>query len=57
MADEENEMDVQEPQPEVAEAPAAEMSVADALKEVLKKALIYDGLRRGLHEYDIYQTF
>ena len=27
-----------------------EMSVTDALKEVLKKALIYDGLRRGLHE-------
>mmetsp|Transcript_4032 Transcript_4032/g.5611 ORF Transcript_4032/g.5611 Transcript_4032/m.5611 type:complete len:143 (-) Transcript_4032:88-516(-) len=27
-----------------------EMSVLDALKDVLKKALIHDGLRRGLHE-------
>lgn len=27
-----------------------EISVLDALKEVLKKALIFDGLRRGLHE-------
>ena len=35
---------------EVEEAPAAEMSVVDSLKEVLKKALIFDGLRRGLHE-------
>lgn len=26
------------------------MSVIDALKEVLKKAAVYDGLRRGLHE-------
>lgn len=28
----------------------APMSVLDALKEVLKKALIHDGLRKGLHE-------
>merc|ERR1712232_98608 len=28
----------------------AEMNVLDALKEVLKKALIHDGLRKGLHE-------
>ena len=27
-----------------------EISVLDALKQVLKKALIFDGLRRGLHE-------
>ena len=27
-----------------------EMSVLEALKEVLKKALIHDGLRKGLHE-------
>jgi len=27
-----------------------EMSVLDALKEVLKKALLHDGLRKGLHE-------
>jgi len=40
---EENEM-------EVVEAPVSEISVIDALKEVLKKALVFDGLRRGLHE-------
>jgi small subunit ribosomal protein S12e len=34
----------------VTEAPAGELSVIDALKEVLKKAAVYDGLRRGLHE-------
>ena len=34
--------------PEVTEV--KEISVLDALKEVLKKALIFDGLRRGLHE-------
>merc|ERR1712154_699840 len=28
----------------------AEMNVLDALKEVLKKALVHDGLRKGLHE-------
>jgi len=27
-----------------------EMNVLDALKEVFKKAALYDGLRRGLHE-------
>merc|ERR1712071_235143 len=27
-----------------------QMSVLDALKEVLKKALVHDGLRKGLHE-------
>ncbi|CAM9458939.1 unnamed protein product [Chrysoparadoxa australica] len=28
----------------------SEMNVVDSLKEVLKKALIFDGLKRGLHE-------
>lgn len=48
MADEDETMNVEE---EVVEAEApAELSIIDALKEVLKKALIFDGLRRGLHE-------
>jgi small subunit ribosomal protein S12e len=34
---------------EVAEV-GEEMNVLDALKEVFKKAALYDGLRRGLHE-------
>ena len=41
------EMDVQDVT-EVAEV--GDLSVVDALKEVLRKALIHDGLRRGLHE-------
>lgn len=42
MADEEQ-MDVQEVE-------TSEMSVTDALKEVLKKSHVFDGLRRGIHE-------
>ncbi len=38
------------PPPPAAAAPAATMNVQDALKEVLKQALICDGLSRGLHE-------
>jgi hypothetical protein len=48
MADDNETMDVAAE--EVVEAPASEMSVIDALKQVLKKALVFDGLRRGLHE-------
>lgn len=33
------------------EVQEAEMGVLDALKEVFKKAALYDGLRRGIHEY------
>jgi len=33
-----------------AEVEVEEMSVLEALKEVLKKALIHDGLKKGLHE-------
>merc|ERR1712194_475860 len=43
--------------PEVEDAPAAaeetevaEMSVLDALREVLEKAMIHGGLKKGLHE-------
>merc|ERR1711933_163926 len=35
---------------EEVEGEVTEMSVLDALKEVLKKALIHDGLRKGLRE-------
>lgn len=48
MADDEAE--TMEVNAEVEEAPEAELSVMDALKEVLKKALAHDGLRRGIHE-------
>merc|ERR1712125_185310 len=33
-----------------AEEEEVEMSVLEALKEVLKKAMIHDGLKKGLHE-------
>lgn len=45
MAEEDVQMEVEVTEEE------SPMSVIDALKEVLKKAAVYDGLRRGLHEY------
>lgn len=44
---EEVEMEVTE---EVVEETPAELGTVDALKIVLRKALVYDGLRRGIHE-------
>jgi small subunit ribosomal protein S12e len=46
MADEEMEVEVEVEE----EAPAEQMGVIEALRQVLKKALIFDGLRRGIHE-------
>jgi hypothetical protein len=50
MAEEDETMDVQVEETEVVEAPVVALSFNDALKEVLKKALVFDGLRRGIHE-------
>ena len=49
MAEEVAAATVEAPAVEVA-APPAEISVKDALKAVLLKARIHDGLKRGLHE-------
>jgi len=55
MAEENEETPMEETTPEETEtteepAPKQEMDMTTALKEVLKKALIHDGLARGLHE-------
>lgn len=51
MADEDEQMEVAEEVEEVvAEEAPAELTVVEALRIVLKKALVFQGLRRGLHE-------
>ncbi|TPX42790.1 hypothetical protein SeLEV6574_g05407 [Synchytrium endobioticum] len=50
MADEEMNEEVVEVVEVAADASTGPMSVEDALQEVLKKALIHDGLARGLRE-------
>lgn len=53
MADEEEQMEVTAQEEVVVNAtaePEPEMDNIAALRQVLKKALIFDGLRRGLHE-------
>mmetsp|Transcript_5671 Transcript_5671/g.9994 ORF Transcript_5671/g.9994 Transcript_5671/m.9994 type:complete len:154 (-) Transcript_5671:133-594(-) len=42
--------EVEEVEEEEVEEVEVEMSVLDALKEVLKKSLMHDGLKKGLHE-------
>lgn len=53
MAEEEEQMEVAAQEEVVVDALAGqepEMDNIAALRQVLKKALIFDGLRRGLHE-------
>ncbi|KAJ3295645.1 40S ribosomal protein S12 [Blyttiomyces sp. JEL0837] len=46
----EGDVEVQEVVEVAADAPRGQMTVEEALQEVLKKALIHDGLARGLRE-------
>ncbi|KAI9339128.1 50S ribosomal protein L30e-like protein, partial [Pilaira anomala] len=51
MSAEEEQVTIESQEVEVAvEAPAGKMSVEEALQEVLRRALIHDGLARGLKE-------
>ncbi|CAO3610680.1 unnamed protein product [Mucor hiemalis] len=51
MSAEEEQVSIENQEVEVAvEAPAGQMSVEDALQEVLRRALIHNGLARGLKE-------
>lgn len=44
------EMDVEQVEVEGGDAARGNMTVEDALQEVLKRALVHDGLARGLRE-------
>jgi small subunit ribosomal protein S12e len=50
MSDEEQVIMEQEVEVAAEAAPAGQMSVEDALQEVLRRALVHDGLARGLKE-------
>ena len=47
---EETPVDVQVEETEVAAPASGSLSIEDALQQVLKKALVHDGLARGLRE-------
>ena len=50
MADEENEIETSEPTPVVAPVEGGVLDLNSALQQALKKALVHDGVARGLRE-------
>ena len=43
-------MDIAQPENTPVAAPVVEMAFEDAVKQVIRVALAYDGLKKGLHE-------